>query len=82
MTEKKKLSVVFAPGALEEMEQNMTPEELQELMNALGEVFSDPELLAESSFVIENFEDLSKEDQEIINERPSALDHGRPRVLH
>lgn len=43
MTNKEPLKVVFAPGVLEQMERDFTPEELQEALDEIAKLAQNPE---------------------------------------
>lgn len=57
------LKIVFAPGCLEAMEQEMSPEELQQLMDEFKQKLDDGSLFEESEPV--DFEQLKTEDPEL-----------------
>jgi hypothetical protein len=58
----KKMKIEFAPGVLEQMEQEMGPEELQEFMNMLKEKIEDGTFLTDATPV--DMEELEVEDPE------------------
>jgi hypothetical protein len=61
--EKKPLTVKFAPGVLEQMENEFEPEELQEFLNHLAELAASGEILEKSEAI--DMDVLKKEDPEM-----------------
>jgi len=60
MTQETKLKVVFAPGVLEQLEETMSPEDLQELLNQIQTKAEDGTLLEDSVAV--DLDKLREED--------------------
>lgn len=70
----KKMKVLFAPGTLEMLEDELSPEELQELMDVLKRKIEDGTFLSESKSVdLEELRDTDPEMYDILIERLEAL---------
>jgi hypothetical protein len=67
----KKMKIEFAPGVLEQLEQDMSPEELQEFMNELKTRIEDGSFLAEAEPV--DLEALEETDPEEFAQLMAAL---------
>lgn len=63
MSENKKVRFAFAPGVLEQLEADNTPEELQELFDELAAKVSDGTIFEEANPV--NLEELEQSDPEL-----------------
>ena len=61
--EQKPVKIVFAPGCLEQLEHDMSPEDLQELMNDIGTALADGSLFSKSAEV--NLDELQESDPEL-----------------
>lgn len=87
------IRVVFAPGALEQMEEALEPEELEEMMSVIEqfrkhiEAGGDPDdfVTANASVRMVSLEDLEDEDPEIaaqLAEQMASLPHLKPPTLN
>ena len=72
MSEDKKLKVVFAPGVLEQLEAENTPEELQEMLDAIQAQFADPTFVENSKPV--DMDALFLEDPELYFKLQSQIE--------
>jgi NAD(P)H-dependent FMN reductase len=68
----KKIVIKFAPGALEALEENMDPQELQEFLNTLKAKVEDGSIFEESTEV--DWEELEEEDPETYERLTQSLD--------
>ena len=67
-----KLKVTFAPGVLEQLEQDLTPDDLQELMDELSKSIEDGSFFDESRMV--DLNELIESDPELYQELMDSLD--------
>jgi hypothetical protein len=61
--DKKDIEVKFAPGCLEQLESEMSPEDLQELMNKISEAIADGSFFTDAVEV--NMDELADQDPEL-----------------
>lgn len=84
MTEDKKpLTVKFAPGVLEQLEKDLSPEEMQAFMNELSEMAATGDMTANSQEV--DMQALKEEDPELYEILSKQLDgvfDEEPPTLH
>jgi hypothetical protein len=82
--ELKEMRIEFAPGVLEQMEQDMTPAEMQEFMDMLKAKIEDGSLFEESTPV--DMEELAEDDPEAYEQMVQAMEWSAnefpPRKLH
>ena len=79
--DKKDLKIEFAPGVLEQMEADLTPEELQDFMNMLKAKIEDGSFFEEATEV--DMEMLEEADPDTFNKIVDAIDGvDTPRTLH
>ena len=71
MSENKKIRFAFAPGVLEQLEADNTPEELQELLDELAAKVSDGSIFEDSNPV--NLEELEQTDPELFTHLMSQM---------
>jgi hypothetical protein len=77
----KKLKIEFAPGVLEQLEKDMSPEELQEFMNMIKAKIDDGSFLDESEPV--DLDVLEEEDPEAYEKIMAAGNYNEPpKTLH
>lgn len=75
MSTEKPKKVMFAPGVLEEMEQNFSPSDLQEIMNSIREAFENEDFIDESEIVdLDELQQTDPETYNIVKQRIEALD--------
>lgn len=85
---KNKITVTFAPGVLEDLEAQMSPEELQKFLDALTELQETGEIekLYEAGDTVD-MQKLEKEDPELYKTITTQLDgcfdeSGQPPIIH
>jgi type II secretory pathway component PulF len=83
MTDKKPHKIVFAPGCLEQLEQEMSHEELQQLMNDMQAALENGTLFSDSNEV--DLDELEQSDPELyksLTERLEAMENTTPPTLN
>lgn len=65
--------ITFAPGVLEHLENTMSPDELQNFMNQLGDMLKDGSFLSEATLV--DMDELEKTDPEMYAAVVKSLDN-------